>query len=318
VRVMDRSTATSRLLAALETDLGAGAVRVGEALDRYTALRLGGPADLLAFARDTEALRVCAELARQHRVPYRILGAGSNVLVGDAGLRGLVVLNRADKVVFGDGEVWAASGASLSTLAQKCVSRGLAGLEWAAGIPGTVGGAVVGNAGAWGSDVASVLIEARILQTDGQVAVWTVEQLEYGYRSSALKRAYAGRTEAQPRAVILEARFRLRSGSREDLRELLAEITARRKATQPRGASCGSVFKNPPGDYAGRLIEAAGLKGASHGGAVISTVHANFIINQGGATAGDVKALIDLARQSVEARTGVKLELEIELLGEGM
>lgn len=316
--VRDGSTATNRLLAGLEASLGAGAVRVGEALDRHTALRVGGPAELLAFARDVRALRLCAEQAWQHRVPCWILGAGSNVLVSDAGLRGLVVHNRADKVVFGDEEVWAASGASLSTLAQKCVSRGLAGLEWAAGIPGTVGGAVIGNAGAWGSDVASVLIEARILQPDGQVAIWTVEQLEYSYRSSALKRAHAGRTEAEPRAVILEARFRLRSGDRERLRELLAEITARRKATQPRGATCGSVFKNPPGDYAGRLIEAAGLKGASHGRAVISTMHANFIVNQGGATASDVKALIDLARQSVEAQTGVRLELEIELLGEEM
>jgi UDP-N-acetylmuramate dehydrogenase len=267
--------------------------------------------------RDIGALRRCAELAWQHEVPCRILGAGSNVLVSDAGLRGLVVLNRANKVVFGNGEVWAESGASLSTLAQRCVSRGLAGLQWAAGIPGTVGGAVVGNAGAWGGDVASALVDARVLQTDGQAATWTVERMEYGYRSSALKRANIGRTQAEPRAVVLEARFRLQSGDRERLRKQMAEITERRKATQPRGATCGSVFRNPPGDYAGRLIEAAGLKGASHGGAIISTVHANFFINQGSATAGDVKALIDLARQSVEAQTGVRLELEIELLGEG-
>jgi UDP-N-acetylmuramate dehydrogenase len=292
-------------------------VRAGEDLARYTALRVGGPAELLAFVRDIGALRRCAELAWQHEVPCRILGAGSNVLVSDAGLRGLVVVNRANKVVFGNGEVWAESGASLSTLAQRCVSRGLAGLQWAAGIPGTVGGAVVGNAGAWGGDVASALVDARVLQTDGQAATWTVERMEYGYRSSALKRANIGRTQAEPRAVVLEARFRLQSGDRERLRKQMAEITEHRKATQPRGATCGSVFRNPPGDYAGRLIEAAGLKGASHGGAIISTVHANFFINQGSATAGDVKALIDLARQSVEAQTGVRLELEIELLGEG-
>lgn len=311
----DQAGALSQLPAALEAHLGAGAVRKGEPLARYTALRVGGPADILAVAEDIEALRQCVELAWQHGVPCRILGGGSNVLIGDGGIRGLVVLNRAGKVIFGDREVWAASGASLSTLAQQCVSRGLAGLAWATGIPGTVGGAVVGNAGAWGGDVASTLIEARILQPDGQVVLWPVERLEYGYRCSALKRAGTAASEPAQRTVVLEACFRVQRGEKELLREQVAEITARRKASQPRGATCGSVFKNPPGDYAGRLIEAAGLKGASHGAAIISTVHANFIVNRGKATAGDVTALIDLARQAVEAQTGVRLELEIELLG---
>jgi UDP-N-acetylmuramate dehydrogenase len=312
----DETQAASRLAEVLETRLGPGAVRHSEPLARYTALRVGGPADLLAVAGDIEALRQAVVLAWEQGVPCRILGGGSNVLVGSAGVRGLVVLNRASKVVFGGEEVWAESGGSLSTLAQQCVSRGLAGLEWAAGIPGTVGGAVVGNAGAWGGDVASVLAEARILQCDGRVALWTVERLGYGYRCSALKRTDTGGTEPERRAVVLEARFRLKSDDKEILKQHLAEITVRRKASQPRGATCGSVFKNPPGDYAGRLIEAAGLKGTSHGEAVISTVHANFIVNRGSATAADVKALINLARQRVEAQTGVRLELEIELLGE--
>jgi UDP-N-acetylmuramate dehydrogenase len=312
----DEAPAASRLEAALKARLGAGAVRKDEPLARYTALRVGGPADLLVVGEDIEALRQTVELGWKHGVPCRILGGGSNVLVGSAGIRGLVVLNRAGKVAFGDAEVWAESGASLSTLAQHCVSRGLAGLEWAAGIPGTVGGAVVGNAGAWGGDVASVLVEARLLQPDGQVALWTAERLGYGYRSSVLKHVDTGGPERERQAVVLEARFRLQPSNRETLKKQLAAITARRKASQPRGATCGSVFKNPPGDYAGRLIEAAGLKGVSYGGAVISTVHANFIVNRGNATPADIKALIDLARQSVEAKMGVRLELEIELLGE--
>lgn len=312
----EEALAVGRLDAALEACLGVGAVRRDEPLARYTALRVGGPADLLVVVEDTEALRQAVELAWQHELPCRILGGGSNVLVGDAGIRGLVVLNRAGKVTFGDAEVWAESGASFSTLAQQCVSRGLAGLEWAAGIPGTVGGAVVGNAGAWGGDVASVLAEARVLQQDSQVTLWDVERLGYGYRGSVLKHRDTDGTEPERRPVVLEAHFRLQSGNRELLKKQLAAITARRKASQPRGATCGSVFKNPPGDYAGRLIEAAGLKGASHGGAVISTVHANFIVNRGSATAADVKGLIDLARQSVKAEIGVRLELEIELLGE--
>lgn len=308
----DELAASGRLAEALEARLGVGSVRKGESLARYTALRVGGPAELVVVARDAAALRAAVELAWQHGVPCRVLGGGSNVLVGDAGIRGLVVLNRAGKVTFGDREVWAESGASLSTVARRCVSRGLAGLEWAAGIPGTVGGAVLGNAGAWGGDVASVLVQARVLEPGGSVALWPVERLGYEYRSSVLKRQEA---RGEERAVVLEALFRLQPAEVEDLEQRLAEIAQRRKASQPPGATCGSVFKNPPGDYAGRLIEAAGLKGTSRGGAIISPVHANFIVNRGGATAGDVKALIDLARRQVEAGTGVRLELEIELLG---
>jgi UDP-N-acetylmuramate dehydrogenase len=172
---------------------------------------------------------------------------------------------------------------------------------------------VVGNAGAWGGDVASVLDRVRVLEPDGTVALWPAERMGYGYRSSVLKGQGAG---GERQTVVLEALFRLQPGEAQSLEQRLAEITQQRKSSQPPGATCGSVFKNPPGDYAGRLIEAAGLKGTSHGGAVISPVHANFVVNQGGATAGDVKALIDLARREVEAGTGVRLELEIELLGE--
>jgi UDP-N-acetylmuramate dehydrogenase len=319
-----RGSKADRLADALRSTLGAAAVRVNEPLARYTSLRIGGPADLVAVVESAEMLRRAVTLAWDYGVACRVLGSGSNVLVSDDGIRGLVVLNRARAVTFarpcgasagqrGPRSVRTESGASLSTVARKSVARGLAGLEWAVGIPGTIGGAVVGNAGAWGGNMASALIQAKIVEPGGAVAAWPVTRLEYDYRSSALKRQFP---QGKSQAVVLEAELGLQAGEREALEARIAEITARRKESQPAGATCGSIFKNPPGDHAGRLIEAAKLKGQCCGEAEISQVHANFIVNRAQATAADVKALIDLARQSVASEFGVGLELEIELVGE--
>ncbi len=311
-----------RLLGDLKIALGPAAVQADQPLARYTALRVGGPAQLLVMAESVEALRLAVTLAWEHEVPCRVLGAGSNVLVSDVGVRGLVVLDRARAVHFpfqeqagwdGTMSVRAESGASFSTVARRCVTRGLAGLEWAASIPGSVGGAVVGNAGAWGGDVASALIQAVLLAPGGTVVEWPVERFEYGYRTSVLKRP---RLPSEPTPVVLEAEFALQPGERIALEGRVAELAARRKASQPAGASCGSVFKNPPGDHAGRLIEAAGLKGRRQGGAEISPVHGNFIVNRGDASAADVWFLIGLARRAVQAQFGVELKLEIELVGD--
>ena len=311
-----------RLAEALVAALGPDLVQRDRPLARHTALRIGGPADLLVIVEALPALRQAVALACEHRVPFRVLGAGSNVLVSDAGVRGLVVLNRARGIAFhpadgnasaGAPSVSAESGASLSTVARRCVSRGLAGLEWAATIPGTVGGAVIGNAGAWGGDVASALVSASILERGETVVEWSVERFEYNYRSSILKRQA---TPGLLPAVVLEAKFSLQQGDRGALETQVADMTARRKASQPPGATCGSVFKNPQGDYAGRLIEAAGLKGVSKGNAEISPVHANFVVNHGGATASDVYALIALARQRVQVQADIALELEIQLVGD--
>jgi UDP-N-acetylmuramate dehydrogenase len=277
---------------------------------------------LLVVADTIEVLRQAVTLAWYHGVPCRVLGSGANVLVDDAGVEGLVVVNRARAVSFCalpeevEGEqgscVRAESGASFSAVARQCVRRGLAGLEWATGIPGSVGGAVIGNAGAWGGDVASALRQAAVLEPGRAVAEWPAHRFEYGYRTSILKRQAR---QAGPQAVVLGAVFALRASDRAVLEARVAEISAQRRASQPQGASCGSVFKNPPGDYAGRLIEAVGLKGKRQGAAEISPVHGNFIVNKGGATASDVKALIDLARSTVRAQLGVALELEIQLVG---
>ncbi len=283
-------------------------------LARYTSARIGGPADWLAVIESVAALVEAVRAAREEGVPWRVLGSGSNVLVADAGVRGLVIVNKARQVVVREGptqEVYAESGASLSSLARRCITRGLAGLEWAVSVPGTVGGAVVGNAGAHGGDVAGVLRSATILEPDGAVAEWPVGRFEYGYRDSFLKRQ-----SLHAAHVVLAATFVLAPDDAVELQERAAAYVARRKATQPAGASMGSMFKNPPGDYAGRLVEAAGLKGTQIGGAQISPLHANFFVNTGDATAADVKALIDLAREHVQRRFGVDLELEVELIGE--
>jgi len=302
--------ALDRLVDDLSKTLGPAAVLAAEPMSHYTTLRVGGPADLLAIALSGETLRQAVALAWAHGVPCQVVGSGSNIVVGDAGLRGLVVLNRARKIQVTETEAWAESGAAFAALARRCVSRGLAGLAWASGIPGTVGGAVFGNAGAWGGDVASTLVQATVLEPDGSTTIWPAAQFQYGYRTSVLKRS------AARSAVVLEAKFAVHSGDKEALQARVAEISIRRRASQPRGQSCGSVFKNPPGDHAGRLIEAAGLKGQKSGPAQISPRHANFIVNLGGATAADVKTLIDLARQTVQAQFGVTLELEVELLGD--
>ena len=171
---------------------------------------------------------------------------------------------------------------------------------------------MVGNAGAWGGNVASTLLRAHILETSGEVVPWPVERFQYGYRASILKRE-SRVDERQP--VVLKAEFSLHQGDRAALEARVAEMAAQRKVRQPPGASCGSVFKNPQGDFAGRLIESAGMKGVARGGAEISPVHANFIVNRGQATAADVRALIELARQQVQAQFGVTLDLEIQLIG---
>jgi UDP-N-acetylmuramate dehydrogenase len=286
-------------------------------LARFTAARLGGPADVFLEVRSLDELVQAASLLWRAGQTFAILGGGSNVLVSDAGVRGVVLLNRARRVNFdasGDPpSVWAESGANFGRLARQAAQKGLSGLEWASGIPGTLGGAVVGNAGAHGGDMAGSLLLVEILHHEGQMEIhrqtWAVKELQYTYRSSRLKR--------QPgEAVVLGARLRLAHGRAEEVQARIDELVATRRRTQPPGASMGSMFKNPPGDYAGRLIDAAGLKGTRLGRAQISRLHGNFFLNLGEARAQDVYGLIRLAQDTVQARFGVRLELEIELVGE--
>lgn len=286
-----------------------------EPLSKHTTARIGGPADLLIEVRTTDELVAVAQRADAMGLPYLVIGGGANILVSDAGVRGLVIVNRAREIRFdvrgARARVEVDSGVMLATLARDCIERGLAGMEWAINVPGTVGGGVVGNAGAHGMEIASNLNLARVMRRGSPPEYWTPRQMQFGYRHSALK-AYA----PADRPIVLSATFDLKLDYRANLERRAGEFIARRKATQPPGASIGSMFKNPPGDYAGRLIEAAGLKGKQIGGAMISDKHANFFVNVSGqASADDVKALIDLAHAEVLRRFGVDLELEIELIG---
>ena len=277
----------------------------------HTSARIGGPADIFITADNTAELARIVKCLWKLEMPFTLLGGGSNVLVSDRGVRGVVVLNRAKAVKFhtnGDASVTVESGVVFSNLANRCGARGLAGLEWAATVPGTIGGAVYGNAGAFGGDMAGNLLWTELLTENGREK-FTVEQMGYGYRTSILKRG-------ELKAVVLLAELSLKNSTREEVTVKIQQFSAHRKATQPPGASMGSMFKNPPGDYAGRLIEAAGLKGTRIGNAEISPVHGNFFLNHGASKAEDIRALITLVQKTVKDILGVELELEIEVIGE--
>lgn len=283
-----------------------------EPLAKYTAARLGGPADWLYIARDSnEQLSAVVSAAWAENVPVRVLGGGANVLVSDAGVRGLVVINRVGKAAFNDTSVTVTAGMSLTVLARKCAQQGLSGFEWAVSVPGTVGGAVVNNAGAHGGDMAGCLRSAALVDAESGTQVLTNADLAYEYRSSSLK------ARADRRFLVLMATLTLSRSTPADVNARMEGFVAHRKRTQPAGASLGSIFKNPPGDYAGRLIESCGLKGAKIGGAQVSPVHANFFINTGGtASASDYYRLIMLVRDVVGEKTGVFLETEVEFVGD--
>jgi UDP-N-acetylmuramate dehydrogenase len=306
---MNQAALDTRTLAEFKDRFGAQAA-FGQELAKYTSARIGGPADVLLTAASADQLAEMVLLVWQMGVPYLIMGGGSNLLVSDAGVRGVVILNKARKVVFNEQapSVWAESGSNFGAVARQSARKGFTGLEWAAGIPGTVGGAVVGNAGAHGGDTAGDIILAEVLHHKEGRQSWPPNRLAYDYRTSKLK--------TDPgKAVVLAASFRLAHGEPQAIQEKLDEFLAHRKRTQPPGASMGSMFKNPPGDFAGRLIEAAGMKGLRIGDAQISDLHANFFLNHGDATAAQVYDLISQVRQSVEDQFGVRLELEIQLVG---
>jgi len=287
-----------------------------EPIARYTSARVGGPAEMFLSVNSVSELRRAVELAYAQRIPYFILGGGSNVLVADDGISGLVILNRARKVSFRHTGIsvvcTAESGMNLSSLARQCIAKGLGGLEWAIGIPGSVGGAVFGNAGAHGGDMNSVLLDATVWEPGNGVRVYSNEEMQYDYRTSAFKR---DQQKARTRRVILSAEMQLTPESIDVLTARADAFTARRKQTQPGGASMGSMFKNPENYYAGYLIESAGLKGYQVGSARISEKHANFFVCEGESQAEDIRELIAEAWNSVRQQFGIEMELEVELIG---
>jgi len=287
-----------------------GQVRLQEPLAPYTTWKIGGPADALIVPENRRELACALELLRRHGVPWQVLGRGSNTLVSDKGVRGAVIKlgEGFDEVRFEGAAVTAGASFSFIKLSVLAGKEGLTGLEFAGGIPGTVGGAVYMNAGAHGSDVSRIFQSADIVWEDGSVAVLGAEEMAFSYRHSVLH---------DRRGIVTRAVFRLRPGNRTEIAAAMASYKDRRRRTQPlQEPTCGSVFRNPPGDHAARLIEAAGLKGMREGGAQVSDVHANFIVNLGGATAEDVLTLIGKIQRTIEAKNGIRLVPEVLFMGE--
>jgi UDP-N-acetylmuramate dehydrogenase len=280
-----------------------------EPLARFTTMRVGGPADLFATVHNVFELRALVRFARARAIPHLVLGRGSDLVISDRGVRGLVIQDRAEgSRVDGDRYV-ADAGVPMARAATETQKAGLTGLEFGLAIPGTVGGAVWANAGAHESDIAGVLESARVLDGSGREEIVAVRDLGFDYRESRFKHA---RDE-----LILEGTFRLAPADPDVIKGRLDEIRRWRQAHQPLGLpSAGSVFRNPPGDSAGRLIEAAGLKGMRLGGAVVSEKHANFIVNDQKGTAADVRRLGDRVRDAVAAASGIELVYEIEFVGD--
>lgn len=306
-------------------------------LANYTTLKVGGPAETFATVQTVDQMIFLVRWARAMELPYFVLGGGSNVLISDAGVSGLVIYNRCRQMRIDEAPccvfplddrpfVFAESGASMAGLARRTMAVGLTGLEWAVSLPGTVGGAVVNNAGAYGGEVKDNLYDAMILGADGDIEETPVEQLAYSYRSSALKAAPGELSDGAIAAlhagfgpVVLSANFRLAPGDEATIKAQAERNLQHRRRSQPVEPSLGSTFVNPPGDYAGRLIEAAGLKGAAVGGIQVSRQHANFLINPGGAgsaRAADVVALIRHVQQAVAERFGVRLKPEVQFVGD--
>lgn len=283
-----------------------GRIAINEPMARYTSIRIGGPADFLLEPVDRDdAVRLLAHL-QVGGIPFLVVGKGSNILVSDEGVRGIVVhLEPALNSVGMDGDlVSAGAGIPMARFVDFCVQNGMRGVEMLAGIPGTLGGGVWMNAGAYGGEVSDHLVDVEVLR-DGKVSRVTKEEAGFTYRHVELGSA-----------VVLGARFRLPPGDRAEVMRARRDLLIRRNRAQPVNMpNSGSMFKNPPGNFAAKLIDEAGLKGTMRGKAGISTLHANFIVNHGGAKARDVIALLELARSTVLRRTGIALELEIKLVG---
>ncbi|ARU62294.1 UDP-N-acetylenolpyruvoylglucosamine reductase [Tumebacillus avium] len=287
-----------------------GTVLLEEPLSKHTSWKIGGPADVFVLPTTIEHLVRIMELTHEHQIPWYVIGKGSNLLVKDGGLRGVVLKlgdNFSELQIEGQ-TLTAQGGRSFVSAANHAIRSGLGGLEFATGIPGTVGGAVMMNAGAHGGEVKDVLKECRVLTEEGKIVHLAHADLNFDYRYSRLK--------DRP-AIVLDASFSLHPGDAAEMSERVKGWRERRQATQPLAMpSCGSVFRNPDGTHAGKLVEEAGLKGTRIGGAQISELHGNFIVNTGGAKAADVLQVIELVQRTIKQKYGYELHPEVRIVGE--
>lgn len=289
---------------------GGKAVKKEEPMRRHTTFQTGGPADYYIEPESGEGLARLVRTCREHEIPFTVIGRGSNLLVSDAGVRG-VVLRIGESMAACDVEetrMTAGAGISLAALAKTAYTAGLTGLEFAAGIPGSLGGAIVMNAGAYGGEMKDVVTAVEVLTREGEIVWLQAECLELGYRTSAV---------AREGWLVLAAEFSLAEGDPVKIREKMADLAGRRKSKQPlEYPSAGSTFKRPEGFFAGKLIQDAGLSGYTVGGASVSEKHCGFVINRKDATTADVLAVCRHVTETVQERFGVTLEMEVKLLGE--
>ena len=289
---------------------GLAGIKEDEPLASRTSFGIGGPAEFFLELARPEAIEKALDGCAERGIPYLLLGAGTNLLIADRGVEGLVlrVVNRDHEV---DGtRVRAGAGLKMMRLARIVADANLRGFEFAIGVPGTIGGAIYQDAGCWGKEIREVLVDVEGYVPGRGLQRWRRDDLDLGYRTSAL------RDGALRGALVVAATVRLERGDGEEARQLMARLTQERNETQPiKSKNCGSVFKNPKGDSAGRLVQAVGLKGARAGNAVVSSLHGNFIVNEGGAKAADVRRLIERVQAQVKDRFGVELEPEVEFVG---
>lgn len=285
---------------------------VNEPMRNHTTFKIGGPADYFVSVSDEKEVKDIIEWAKRENIPYMVKGNGSNMLVSDKGIRGLVIevgKNFADCRIEGT-KIYAQAGALLSRVAKTAMSESLTGMEEISGIPGTIGGAIYMNAGAYGGEISRVIETVTYLDCDGEIKTVTADECKFGYRTSIFETGDK---------VILSAVLSLQTGDLDEIKAKMADYTNRRKTKQPLAfPSAGSTFKRPEGYFAGALVENAGLKGYTVGGAQISELHAGFVINIGGATCADVMSVICHAQDTVKEKYGVCLEPEVRLVGEGM
>ncbi|ALZ60305.1 UDP-N-acetylenolpyruvoylglucosamine reductase [Bacillus cereus] len=292
----------------IEADVGR--VLVNEPLARYTTMKIGGPADILIVPKHVAGIEKTLQLVKQYKTKWTVIGRGSNLLVSDQGIEGVVIRlgEGLDHLEVEKHKVRVGSGYPLIKLSTLLSRQGLAGLEFASGIPGSVGGAVYMNAGAHKSDISSVLSKALILFEDGAIDWLTNKELEFSYRASVLQTKRPG--------IVLEAVFQLQAGKREEIVRSMQNNKDYRRETQPWNHPCaGSVFRNPIPHFAGDLVEKAGLRGYRIGGAQISKMHGNFIVNTGGASAQDVLSLIELIKHTIKDKFDVDMHTEVEIIG---
>jgi UDP-N-acetylmuramate dehydrogenase len=285
-------------------------VTESEPLASRTSFGIGGPAEFFLELARPDAIERAIEGCRERDIPYLLLGAGTNLLIADRGVEGAVIRVVSREHTIDGTRVRAAAGLKMMRLARIAADADLRGFEFAIGVPGTVGGAVYQDAGCWDKEIREVLVEVEGYLPGVGKKTWKPGELDLAYRTSAFR---DGKLKG---AVVVAATIQLRRGDGEEARQLMAKLTRERLETQPiKTKNCGSVFKNPPGDSAGRLVQAAGLKGAREGAAVVSTLHGNFIVNEGGATAHDVRRLIERVMAEVKRRFGIQLEPEVEMVG---